>query len=63
MTYGEVLGWVFLIVGGLMLSGRATTLAAALIGLVQRRPHLPPLIVTPLSGGENEKPRPGRSGL
>ena len=41
MTYGEVLGWVFLIVGGLMLSGRATTLAAALIGLVQRRPHLP----------------------
>ena len=43
MTYGEVLGWVFLIVGGLMLSGRATTLAAALIGLVQRRPHLPRL--------------------
>ena len=41
MTYGEVLGWVFLIVGGLMLSGRATTLAAALIGLVRRRPHFP----------------------
>ena len=57
----EAIGWICLIVGGLMLSGRATTFAAALIGLVRRwrlatvLASLAPLIVPPLSGGAKGK--------